>query len=185
MVLAGFFSTAWWCHQMETFYMLLALCVGNSPVTGEFPAQRPVTRSFGVFFDLHLNKRSSKQSWGWQFEMPCAHYEVIVITRIFFFTGGQFWPSGIVVACVCVYASIHLCVYQSQYCPHNNLSPVQARIIKCDICNGLSLNGLQAITYIPIQILWKYYSVQGEIIMKFWTKFRYAVKYHVKWYGGL
>ena len=34
------------------------LCVpGNSPVTGEFPAQRPVTRSFDVFFDLRLNKR--------------------------------------------------------------------------------------------------------------------------------
>ena len=32
------------------------------------PAQRPVTRSFDVFFDLHPNKRSSKQSWGWLFE---------------------------------------------------------------------------------------------------------------------
>ena len=31
---------------------LLALCAGNSPVTGEFPAQRPVTRSFDIFFDL-------------------------------------------------------------------------------------------------------------------------------------
>ena len=31
---------------METFFALLALCVGNSPVTGEFPSQRPVTRSF-------------------------------------------------------------------------------------------------------------------------------------------
>ena len=39
---------------METFYVLLALCAGISPVTGEFPAQRPVTRSFDVFFDLHL-----------------------------------------------------------------------------------------------------------------------------------
>ena len=39
-----------------------------SPVPGEFPAQRPVTRSFDVFFDLRLNKRSSKQSWGWWFE---------------------------------------------------------------------------------------------------------------------
>ena len=44
--------------------------MGNSPVTGEFPAQRPVTQSFGVFFDLRLNKRLSKQSWGWQFETP-------------------------------------------------------------------------------------------------------------------
>ena len=39
---------------------------------GEFPAQRPVTRSFDVFFDLHPNKRLSKQWWGWWFEtQPC------------------------------------------------------------------------------------------------------------------
>ena len=35
---------------------------------GEFPTQRPVTRSFDVFFDLRLNKRLSKQPWGWWFE---------------------------------------------------------------------------------------------------------------------
>ena len=55
---------------METFPALLAICAGNSPVPGEFPAQRPVTRSFDVFFDLRLNKRLSKQSWGWWFETP-------------------------------------------------------------------------------------------------------------------
>ena len=44
----------WWRHQKETFSALLALCVGNSPVTGELPAQRPVTWSFDVFFDLHI-----------------------------------------------------------------------------------------------------------------------------------
>ena len=49
-------------------FALLAICVGNSPVPGEFPAQRPVTRSFDIFFDLRLNKRPSKQSWGWWFE---------------------------------------------------------------------------------------------------------------------
>ena len=43
---------------------------GNSPVTGEFPAQRPVARSFIVFFDLHPNKRLSKQPWIWWFETP-------------------------------------------------------------------------------------------------------------------
>ena len=59
---------AWWRHQMETFSALLVLCAGISPVTGDFPAQRPVTRSFGVFFDLRLNKRLYKQSWGWWFE---------------------------------------------------------------------------------------------------------------------
>ena len=63
---------SWWHHQMETFSALLALCAGNSPVTGEFPSQRPVTRSFDVFFDLHLNKRLSKQSWGWWFESPSS-----------------------------------------------------------------------------------------------------------------
>ena len=60
---------SWWRHQMETFSALLALCAGNSPVTGEFPSQRSVTWSFDIFFDLHLNKRLSKQLWGWWFEM--------------------------------------------------------------------------------------------------------------------
>ena len=55
---------------METFSALLAICAGNSLVIGEFPAQGPVTRSFDVSFDLHLNKRLSKQSWGWWFETP-------------------------------------------------------------------------------------------------------------------
>ena len=49
---------------------LLAICVRNSPVTGEFPAQRPATWSFDVFFEVCMNKRLSKQSWGWWFEMP-------------------------------------------------------------------------------------------------------------------
>ena len=55
---------------METFSALLAICTGNSPVPGEFPAQRPVTRSFDVSFDLHPNKRLSRQWWGWWFETP-------------------------------------------------------------------------------------------------------------------
>ena len=59
---------SWWRRQMETFSALLAFSAGNSPVPGEFPAQRPVTRSFDVFFDLRLNKRLSKHSWGWWFE---------------------------------------------------------------------------------------------------------------------
>ena len=62
----GFY--AWWRPQMETFSALLAICAGNSPVSGEFPTQRSVTRSFDVSFDLRLNKRLSKQSWGWWLE---------------------------------------------------------------------------------------------------------------------
>ena len=63
-------SMTWWRHQMEEFSALLAICTGNSPVTGEIPAQRLVTRSFDVVFDIHLNKRLSKQAWGWWFETP-------------------------------------------------------------------------------------------------------------------
>ena len=40
------------------------------------------------------------------------------------FTRGQFWPSGIVVACVCP------CGRQSRACPRDNLSLVPARITK-------------------------------------------------------
>ena len=59
------YDCQWWLHQMETFSPLLAIYAGNSPAPGEFPAQRPVTRNFDVFFGLRLNKRLSKQSWGW------------------------------------------------------------------------------------------------------------------------
>ena len=55
---------------METLSALLALCAENSPVTGEFPPQRPVTQSFDVFFDLRLNRRLKKQSRRRWFEMP-------------------------------------------------------------------------------------------------------------------
>ena len=65
-------ALSWWRHQMETFSALLTFCAGNSPVPGEFPAQRPVTRSFEIFFDLRPNKRLSKQSWGWWSETPSS-----------------------------------------------------------------------------------------------------------------
>ena len=52
----------WWRYQMETFSAFLALCAGNSRVTGEFPSQRPDTPSFDDLLDLRLNIRMSKQS---------------------------------------------------------------------------------------------------------------------------
>ena len=53
-----------------TFSALLALGEGNPSVTGGFPSQRPVTWSLDVFFDLHPNKRLSKQSRRWWFKTP-------------------------------------------------------------------------------------------------------------------
>ena len=52
---------------METFPALLALCEGNSPVTGEFPSQRPMTQSFGVFVFFICACKPSKRRW---FETP-------------------------------------------------------------------------------------------------------------------
>ena len=69
---------------METCSAYLAICAGNTPVPGEFPAQRPVTRSFDVFFDVRLNKRLSKQSWGWWFGRYRARYDVIVMQSKYF-----------------------------------------------------------------------------------------------------
>ena len=46
------------------------LLCGEFTGPGEFPTQRPVTRSFDVYLDLRLNKRLSKQWWGWWFATP-------------------------------------------------------------------------------------------------------------------
>ena len=85
--------TPWWRHQVETFSAILALCAGNSPVTGEFPSQSPVTRYFDVFFHLCLNKRLSRQSWGWWFDTPSRvlwrHCNVSVVCIFCIFQGKQ------------------------------------------------------------------------------------------------
>ena len=64
---------------METSSALLALCVGNSPVPVEFPSQRPVTWTFGVFFDLHLNKRWVNSREASDLRCHRAHYDVSVM----------------------------------------------------------------------------------------------------------
>ena len=68
---------SWWRHQMETFSALLAICAGNSPVTGEFPAQRPMTRSFDVFFDVRPNEVNNREAGG--LRRHRAHYNVTVM----------------------------------------------------------------------------------------------------------
>ena len=90
----------WWRHQMKTFSALLALCAGNSPVTGEFPSQRPVTRSFDVLIDLHLNKHLSKQSWCWWFETPLCplwrHCSAMLAIEVLVFRHPiSLWPISL------------------------------------------------------------------------------------------
>ena len=186
-----YISKSWRRHQMKTFSALVAFCEGNSPGTGGFPSQRPVTRSFDVFFDLRLNKRLSEPSWRRWFETPpcplwrqcnvpskMPHLPIISMYSFYMtfharigdlynfplflsvfvprpdgeicvsiFIRGQFWPSGIVIACVsvsvrlcaCVCACVCVCVCcvcvcqsvcQSLACPRDNSGPVQTRIAK-------------------------------------------------------
>ena len=91
----------WWRHQMETFSALLAIGAGNSPVPGEFPTQRPVTRSIDVYFDLRPNKRLSKQSRGWWFETPSrpfwrhrnamVHQQILVENMLYIYMPNVLW----------------------------------------------------------------------------------------------
>ena len=76
-------KSSWWRDQMETVSVLLAICAGNSPIPGEFPAQRPVTRGFEALFDLRPNKRLSKQSWGWWFETPSRPLWLVMMAQHF------------------------------------------------------------------------------------------------------
>ena len=67
-----------WRHQMETFSALLAICAGSSPVTGEFPAQRPLTRNFDVsFFCAGISGLVNNREAG-DLRRHRAHYDVIV-----------------------------------------------------------------------------------------------------------
>ena len=79
----------WWRHQMEHFpcYWPFVRGIHRSPVNGEFPSQRPVTRSFDIFFDLRLNTRLNKQSWGWLFETPSR-------SSWRHFNAHSFWYNG-------------------------------------------------------------------------------------------
>ena len=67
---------------METFSELLAICAGNSPVTGEFLAQRPVTRSFDIFFDLRLNNGWINNGEAGDLRRHCTNYDVIVMSGL-------------------------------------------------------------------------------------------------------
>ena len=70
------FEETWWRHQMKT---LQTICVGKSPVTGEFLTQRPVTRSFHVFFNLRLNYCWANNSDAGDLRRYCAHCDVIIM----------------------------------------------------------------------------------------------------------
>ena len=66
----GTYFLTWWRHQNGSIFRVTGPLCGELTGSGEYPAQRPVTQSFDVFFDLRPNKRLSKQPWGWWFQTP-------------------------------------------------------------------------------------------------------------------
>ena len=62
---------------------------------GEFTGQRPATWGFIVFVDQHPNKRLSKQSWDWWFEMPSLplwrHYVMSILGETYTYTVLNIW----------------------------------------------------------------------------------------------
>ena len=95
------FCLSWWSilifHddviKWKHFPRYWPFIAGNSPVTGEFPSQRPVTRSFDVLFDARLNKLLSKQSWGWWLETSSGplwrHCNAKISKNWFWFDGNS------------------------------------------------------------------------------------------------
>ena len=123
---------------METFSMLLAICAGNSPVTGQFPAQRPKTRSFDVFFDLRLNKRLSKQLSGWWFETRsrplwrhCNAMRLLYFACILLRISSSImsWCSehNVILWCYVPYSSLGVVI---QYSRHADLALLNRKIYK-------------------------------------------------------
>ena len=64
---------------METFSALLAICAGNSPVTGEFPAQSLVTQSFDVSLICAWIKHWVNNGEAGDLKRHRAHYDVTVM----------------------------------------------------------------------------------------------------------
>ena len=90
---SGKWNPSWWRHQVETFSALLALCAGNSPVTGEFPSQRPVIRSFDVFIDLLMNNAWVNNRQAVDLRRYRAHYDVIVMILKWPLMSPLAWPT--------------------------------------------------------------------------------------------
>ena len=99
----------------------------TGPDTGEFPSQRPVTRSFDVFFDLCLNKRWNKQSRRRWFEMPspsswhhCSLYKCCLSESIHFLCQTAGWClHGIDPQNSCYKSLLHKSKWRKFRCVHD------------------------------------------------------------------
>ena len=115
------------CGSKKTSKLrVTGLCAGNSPVTGEFPAQSASNAENVTIWWRHHDWCWVKMDTIFQTAFSNLFSRMNIIAFLFLITRGQFWPSGIVVACVCVCVCmcVCLCVRQSRVCPRDNSSTV-------------------------------------------------------------
>ena len=137
-------TVAWLLYALLWYYYLLWYGAVRPSVRSSV---RPTVSTkkhrckWGIFFkfctQVCFGVPSINLLFVWSYLIKYAHNSIISDFSIFgihrvIFTRGQFWPSGIVVACVCVCVCVCVCPYvcQSLACPRDNSGPVQTRIAK-------------------------------------------------------
>ena len=103
----------------------------------------PLPKSYDCVAVYIAGRRTSLVVYGWWPQPPTKNtsynwskqkkfHLIKYLLTTFIFTRGQFWPSGIVVACVClsVCVSVCVCVRQPRACPCHKSRRVQARTTK-------------------------------------------------------
>ena len=128
---------------METFSALLALCAGNSPVTGEFPAQRPVIHSFDVFVDLRMNKRLNKWPRRRWFETPSrllwrhCNEDMLAVT----WHGNNYYYYPFLIHSCTIYGVSCISDIANCICTHNNITCercIEVAILVCGWCQAIT-----------------------------------------------
>ena len=146
-----------------TFSALLAICAGNSPVSGEFTVQRPETRSLDVFFDLCPNKLLSKQSWGWWFETPSGSLwrhsnEYLVVSTVH--------KTGVVWECVPRFNNSVKKVFHCVLC--SCIVYANLEIAHCGTCGSLGVRGhCNMCSYVNVVITMKTFVKEAAIFIFF------------------
>ena len=123
-----YFLVRWWRHQMETFSALLALCVENSPVTGEFPSQRPVTWSFDVFlWSGGGGGGYAALVWNWS-------NAVDIWSALWILMAWCFNTRASVTTVLSRHPSISSCWWVNDYCPACRTTLIATRFRVAVIC---------------------------------------------------
>ena len=132
---------------------LLALCAGNSPVPGKFPAQRPVTRSSDVFIDLLDPEQAGEKT----IETPVIWHILLVQTETSQWWHHQRGPFSALLA-LCAGISVHrgqwcgalvfslICAWINGWVNHREAGDLRSYGAHYDVTVMVLFEGLDVIT---------------------------------------